>query len=274
MKKKLYEYDIRRGHYYLIEADETNSSTNVTTDTDEKKTENSAQSQETIVNKSVESNPDIQKINGAVEAENKRHANAMSFIENEYNSQKSSLSATLNSALAGAGKVNSTSTYDNVQTNPDVISVKKKLLDLELKFAENKSKEEILYARNINNLENSRLDVLSKMNNEGFRRLPDKYVNFLNESNIHLAKIYINELVANDDEHILKDMNDFKRAFRDSELVYGQDRNGYYTLCIDKEDFNKLYNKLETIGYMRDEIFASVMPQILDRSSMLDLNIK
>ena len=274
MKKKLYEYDIRRGHYYLIEADETSGSANVTTDTDEKKTENTAQSQETIVNKSVESNPDIQKINGAVEAENKRHTNAMSSIENEYNSQKSSLSATLNSALAGAGKVNSTSTYDNVQTNPDVISVKKKLLDLELKFAENKSKEEILYARNINNLENSRLDVLSKMNNEGFRRLPDKYVNFLNESNIHLAKIYINELVANDDEHILKDMNDFKRAFRDSELVYGQDRNGYYTLCIDKEDFNKLYNKLETIGYMRDEIFASVMPQILDRSSMLDLNIK
>ena len=274
MKQKLYESDIRRGHYYLIEADETSGSTNVTTDTDEKKTENTAQSQETIVNKSVESNPDIQKINGAVEAENKRHANTMSSIENEYNSQKSSLSATLNSALAGAGKVYSTSTYDNVQTNPDVISVKKKLLDLELKFAENKSNEEILYARNINNLENSRLDVLSKMNNEGFRRLPDKYVNFLNESNIHLAKIYINELIANDDEHILKDMNDFKRAFRDSELVYGQDRNGYYTLCIDKEDFNKLYNKLETIGYMRDEIFASVMPQILDRSSMLDLNIK
>ena len=44
------------------------------------------------------------------------------------------------------------------------------------------------------------------------RVLPEKYRN-LNESNIHTAKIYMRDLIGNDDNHIIKGMVDFKRAF-------------------------------------------------------------
>lgn len=64
-------------------------------------------------------------------------------------------------------------------------------------------------------------------------------------------------------------MNGFKRVFKDSDMVYGKDKTGYYVLCVDTDDFNKLYNTMEEAGYLRDEIFSTVMPQVLDRSGML-----
>lgn len=278
-----YKYDIRRGHYYLTEADDSannasnnGNASNITTDTDADNNSNSTQQTQTVatdVNKSVESNPDIQKINVSVDAENKRYNDALSTLKSTYDTQKESLSQTLNTALVTAGKLNTNSTYDNVQTNSDVLNIKQKIIDLDYKFVQDRTKAENDHAKTIHDLEATRLQVLSKMNNEGLRRLPDKYLHFLNESNIHLAKIYINELIVNDEMHIMKDMRDFKREFKDSSLVYGQDRQGYYVLCIDQEDFNKLYAQLEKVGYTRDEIFACIMPQILDRSSMLDLGI-
>lgn len=97
--------------------------------------------------------------------------------------------------------------------------------------------------------------------------MPKKYRN-LSESNIHNAKIYLNKLVQNDDEHILKGMTDFKRAFGTSELLYGKDKEGFFAVCIDENDFNKLNNTLEEVGYLRDEIIDTIMPQLFDRKEM------
>jgi uncharacterized protein YlbG (UPF0298 family) len=47
-------------------------------------------------------------------------------------------------------------------------------------------------------------------------------------------------------------MNGFKRVFKDSDMVYGKDKTGYYVLCVDTDDFNKLYNTMEEAGYLRD----------------------
>ena len=68
------------------------------------------------------------------------------------------------------------------------------------------------------------------------------------------------DLIAPDDDHILKGMADFKRAFKDTDLSYGKDRNGYFLIAVDKEDFDKVYDTLEEVGYLRDEIIDTVMP--------------
>lgn len=270
MKKKI--FDIRAGHYILTEDDSASVSTDTTQQTSGEKQnqEQQPKQQNALMNKSVETSPDIQKVNADVEAENKRYSDSKVHVQTTYTTQKTAAEDAVNSALAAAGRQYAETSFDSVQTNPAVIAAKKKMLDIDLKYAEDMAKVEVEHAKNIHRIESGRLQIISNMNNENLNRLPAKYRRFLNESNIHQAKIYMGTLVQNDDEHIIKDMNDFKRVFRDSALVYGKDKNGYYTLCIDQEDFDKLYNTLQEAGYMRDEIFAVVMPQVLDRSSMID----
>lgn len=77
------------------------------------------------------------------------------------------------------------------------------------------------------------------------------------------------DLIAPDDDHILKGMADFKRAFKDTDLLYGKDKNGYFVVCVDQEDFNTLYDTLEENSYLRDQIIDTVIPQLFDRHEMI-----
>lgn len=106
------------------------------------------------------------------------------------------------------------------------------------------------------------------MNNEKFVALPRKYRS-LNESNISQAKLYMNTLISEDDETPIRGMVDFKRAFQDTDVVYGKDKTGFYMLCIDRDDFNKIMIALQNAGYMKDELLGTLMPQILNRTGML-----
>lgn len=148
------------------------------------------------------------------------------------------------------------SVYDPVHTNVNVLNIKKKIIELDYK-----------YAQDIHRIEDNRLQILRRMANESFT-IPEKY-SHLNESNIHQAKIYMGNLIQNDEYHIIKDMRDFKKVFGKSEMLYGKDQNGYYVVCIDQDDFNKMYSTLQEEGYLRDEIISTVMPQILNRSTMI-----
>lgn len=98
--------------------------------------------------------------------------------------------------------------------------------------------------------------------------LPGKYKN-LNESNIHMAKIYINTLVGDEEWHLLHGMVDVKKTFGNSNLLYGKDKKGYFAVCIDQEDFDRMYNALQEIGYTRDIIIDAIMPQIFDRGDFI-----
>ena len=119
-------------------------------------------------------------------------------------------------------------------------------------------------------LEDQKLQILSKLSaaNESLRyELPEKYKG-LNESNIHTAKIYMGDLVGmENDKAILKGMSDFKRTFRDTNLLYGKDRQGYFLIILDQDDMDVMYNTLDEVGYLRDDIINTVMPQLLDRSN-------
>jgi predicted RNase H-like HicB family nuclease len=64
-------------------------------------------------------------------------------------------------------------------------------------------------------------------------------------------------------------MVDFKKTFAKSNLLYGKDKEGgYFAVCVDQADFNKLTDTLEEAGWLRDEILACCLPQIFDRSNL------
>ncbi len=100
------------------------------------------------------------------------------------------------------------------------------------------------------------------------RELPLKY-QALNESNIQNAKVYLNKIFDNDYQERIKGMVDFKKAFANSNLLFGKDKGGYFAVCVDQEDMNKLTNTLIEVGYNKDDIYSVILSQMFDRSDLV-----
>lgn len=100
------------------------------------------------------------------------------------------------------------------------------------------------------------------------KELPLKY-QALNESNIQNAKVYLNKIFDNDYQERIKGMVDFKKAFANSNLLFGKDKGGYFAVCVDQEDMNKLTNTLLEVGYNKDDIYSVVLSQMFDRSDLV-----
>lgn len=256
VKKYKYVYNQKTGHF-IKKLNEDDS--NVSTDTQQQQqtnnsnnTSDTADNKDTSTNntsfKSVESDETIQDLNAKIqENENK--------FQQDLNTQQKLLDA----AKVTASKKTPTGPYDPVATDANVLSIMKKINDI--------TKQ---HAIDIANFQDQKLAQLQKLSqtNESYYKIPEKY-KWLNESNIHTAKIYMGDLIAPDDEHILKGMADFKRAFKDTNLLYGKDRQGYFVVSVDKDDFDQLYDTLEEQGYLRDDIIDTIMPQLFDRHDMI-----
>lgn len=255
VKKYKYVYNKKTGHF-IKKLNEDDS--NVSTDTQQQQNNNSNTTSSTtddkdtstnnISFKSVESDETIQSLNAKIQDN-----------ENKFQQDLNTQQKLLDAAKVAASKKAPTGPYDPVATDADVLNIMKKINDI--------TKQ---HAIDIANFQDQKLAQLQKLSqtNESYYKIPEKY-KWLNESNIHTAKIYMGDLIAPDDDHILKGMADFKRAFKDTDLLYGKDRNGYFLIAIDKEDFDKVYDTLEEVGYLRDEIIDTVMPQLFDRHEMI-----
>lgn len=255
VKKYRYVYNKKTGHF-IKKLNEDDS--NVSTDTQQQQNNNSnttsstTNDKDTSTNntsfKSVESDETIQSLNAKIQDN-----------ENKFQQDLNTQQKLLDAAKVAASKKAPTGPYDPVATDADVLNIMKKINDI--------TKQ---HAIDIANFQDQKLAQLQKLSqtNESYYKIPEKY-KWLNESNIHTAKIYMGDLIAPDDDHILKGMADFKRAFKDTDLLYGKDRNGYFLIAIDKEDFDKVYDTLEEVGYLRDEIIDTVMPQLFDRHEMI-----
>ena len=255
MKLFKYVYNKKTGHF-IKKLNEDDS--NVSTDTQQQQNNNSNTTSSTTDNKdtstnntsfkSVESDETIQSLNAKIQDN-----------ENKFQQDLNTQQKLLDAAKVAASKKTPTGPYDPVATDADVLNIMKKINDI--------TKQ---HAIDIANFQDQKLAQLQKLSqtNESYYKIPEKY-KWLNESNIHTAKIYMGDLIAPDDDHILKGMADFKRAFKDTDLLYGKDRNGYFLIAVDKEDFDKVYDTLEEVGYLRDEIIDTVMPQLFDRHEMI-----
>lgn len=255
VKKYKYVYNQKTGHF-IKKLNEDDS--NVSTDTQQQQNNNSNTTSSTTDNKdtstnntsfkSVESDETIQSLNAK-----------MQDNENKFQQDLNTQQKLLDAAKVTASKKTPTGPYDPVATDADVLNIMKKINDI--------TKQ---HAIDIANIQDQKLAQLQKLSqtNESYYKIPEKYKQ-LNESNIHTAKIYMGDLIAPDDQHILKGMADFKRAFKDTDLLYGKDKNGYFVVCVDQEDFNTLYDTLEENSYLRDQIIDTVIPQLFDRHEMI-----
>lgn len=255
VKKYKYVYNKKTGHF-IKKLNEDDS--NVSTDTQQQQNNNSnttsstTDDKDTSTNntsfKSVESDETIQSLNVKIQDN-----------ENKFQQDLNTQQKLLDAAKVAASKKTPTGPYDPVATDADVLNIMKKINDI--------TKQ---HAIDIANFQDQKLAQLQKLSqtNESYYKIPEKY-KWLNESNIHTAKIYMGDLIAPDDQHILKGMADFKRAFKDTDLLYGKDKNGYFVICVDQEDFNTLYDTLEENSYLRDQIIDTVIPQLFDRHEMI-----
>ena len=255
VKKYKYVYNKKTGHF-IKKLNEDDS--NVSTDTQQQQNNNSNTTSSTTDNKdtstnntsfkSVESDETIQSLNAKIQDN-----------ENKFQQDLNTQQKLLDAAKVAATKKAPTGPYDPVATDADVLNIMKKINDI--------TKQ---HAIDIANFQDQKLAQLQKLSqtNESYYKIPEKY-KWLNESNIHTAKIYMGDLIAPDDDHILKGMADFKRAFKDTDLLYGKDKNGYFVVCVDQEDFNTLYDTLEENSYLRDQIIDTVIPQLFDRHEMI-----
>lgn len=255
VKKYKYVYNKKTGHFIkTLNEDDSN----VSTDTQQQQNNNSnttsstTDDKDTSTNntsfKSVESDETIQSLNAKIQDN-----------ENKFQQDLNTQQKLLDAAKVTASKKTPTGPYDPVATDADVLNIMKKINDI--------TKQ---HAIDIANFQDQKLAQLQKLSqtNESYYKIPEKY-KWLNESNIHTAKIYMGDLIAPDDQHILKGMADFKRAFKDTDLLYGKDKNGYFVVCVDQEDFNTLYDTLEENSYLRDQIIDTVIPQLFDRHEMI-----
>ena len=250
MKKGKYKFDLKSGHYIILnEAEDTQ-----------------AANQQNTNNNNVSAVKPLPALNTEeVVAETNKMQVELKKCDDEL-AKLNDTKVQLENAIAKATEqFNAVELERKDSFRQQVIDGNKKLLTVLL----NISKKEKEKADKKNQFEENILQLQLKVNESMRRVLPEKYRN-LNESNIHTAKIYMRDLIGNDDNHIIKGMVDFKRAFGKSNLLYGKDKEGYFVVCIDQEDFDKMYNTLEETGYVRDTIIDNIMPQLFDRKEMVN----
>lgn len=240
-------YDINIGHYVQInEDDKAQGNVQPAASDDGKKDDAQTQETQPTQKKSVSSNPDIMQLNADIEKK---------VTEKQTSQEK--LKQQLADVIKKLEGVYGDSEYVETEVSPDVISMKKKILDDAKKY------DEDIYRLNM-----QLLDKISKLH-EGVKY--DERINrYLNESNIHGAKVYLNNFVGGEGDGLLiTGLKEFNKTFYGTKLLYGKDKSGYFVICLDQEDFNAIYGCLMNIGYDKDVIIQSIMPQILDRVSMV-----
>lgn len=257
MKTYKYFYDIKTGHYVkksINEDDNTAQQNNVTTDTEQQTSVNTSSSnntQKVTSRKSIDSNENIKKL--VLETQQ---------VDKKYQDDIMQQNKLLELAKIKATEKNYMGPYDPVDVDSDVLNILKRINLINKNYHMKKY-----------DIEERRLAILAKLSqetNEQFiSNLPDKYKKYLTESNINSAKVYMKGLVGSDNNQILKNMHDFKKVFKKTNLLYGKDNTDYFIIAIDSDDLNTLSDTLEEQGYLRDEILDTIMPQILDRTAMI-----
>lgn|SRR5574344_1733642 len=257
-----YFYNTKTGHYELnklFEADEKvtpeealngktsdSTKTNNTTTNNQTNTTNNNQTTKTG-NLSLFANENYKSIYmNILNLENIYLYNQIPAAQKELNNAKIQL---LNS--------NKVEEYD-INADPQVITLKNNVDNLTNTYNNQRS-----------NLDKQLNKVTSSINSTTENQKILFQHKILNESNLQNAKVYLGNLIFNDDNHLLKTMNDFKKIIKPSNLLYGKDKTGYFVICVDKEDFDKLSDVLINAGFSNDDIVDNIIPQLFNRENIV-----
>ena len=252
MASSKYKFDMNIGHYVLLLEGETPQ-----TDGTQEQPQNQDQNQEQA------QKPQVQMINldsKEVVAMRQEKANQIKILQDDIEKKTNNV---VQCQQAIANIQQQSDKVDQSQLNAaqkTLIQANKELADAKFNMAkkENEYDNKIfqLQAKLVESIETAR------------RELPLKY-QALNESNIQNAKVYLNKIFDNDYQERIKGMVDFKKAFANSNLLFGKDKGGYFAVCVDQEDMNKLTNTLIEVGYNKDDIYSVVLSQMFDRSDLV-----
>lgn len=246
-----YKFDINSGHYITLNEDDNNVTVQTNDNTEQQN--NSVQGIPSL------NTPDVTTLQQKMETTLKTFDTDIQNLKD----QEVQLETILSTAVS---QFNNATPEQKQNIRKSIVDTNNKILDVKTKIS-NKQKDKAVTQ---NQFELQVLQLQQKVNENLLptTKLPEKYKS-LNESNIQNAKIYLNNLVGNEDIYIIKGMADFKRSLYKSELLYGKDKEGYFVICIDNEDFNKLYKAMGLVGYTRDRIIDAILPQVLDRGNMI-----
>lgn len=246
-----YKFDINLGHYITLNEDDNNVTVQTNDNTEQQN--NSVQGIPSL------NTPDVTTLQQKMETTLKTFDTDIQNLKD----QEVQLETILSTAVS---QFNNATPEQKQNIKKSIVDTNNKILDVKTKIS-NKQKDKAVTQ---NQFELQVLQLQQKVNENLLptTKLPEKYKS-LNESNIQNAKIYLNNLVGNEDIYIIKGMADFKRSLYKSELLYGKDKEGYFVICIDNEDFNKLYKAMGLVGYTRDRIIDAILPQVLDRGNMI-----
>lgn len=252
MASSKYKFDMNIGHYVLLlegEAPQTDGSQD--------------QSQNQDQNQEQAQKPQVQMINldsKDVIAMRQEKANQLKILQDDIEKKTNNV-------------VQCQQAVANIQQQPDkadqsqLNAAQKTLIQANKELADakfNMAKKENEYDNKIFQLQAKLVESIETAR----RELPLKY-QALNESNIQNAKVYLNKIFDNDYQERIKGMVDFKKAFANSNLLFGKDKGGYFAVCVDQEDMNKLTNTLIEVGYNKDDIYSVVLSQMFDRSDLV-----
>lgn len=153
--------------------------------------------------------------------------------------------------------------YDPLECDSTILNIKLKQLNDEKNWfiQKNQMQQQIL-------TQLKKLSSETKDQSETFKEKYSKYLS-LNESEIQNAKIYLGNLIKNDENHILKSLSDLKKAVKNNRLLCGKDKDGYFVVCLDKSDFDSLTNTLIELGYIQEEIVDTIIPQLFNRKNLV-----
>lgn len=252
MASSKYKFDMNIGHYVLLlegEAPQTDGSQD--------------QSQNQDQNQEQAQKPQVQMINldsKDVIAMRQEKANQLKTLQDDIEKKTNNV---VQCQQAVANIQQQSDKADQSQLNAaqkTLIQANKELADAKFNMA----KKENEYDNKIFQLQAKLVESIEIAR----RELPLKY-QALNESNIQNAKVYLNKIFDNDYQERIKGMVDFKKAFANSNLLFGKDKGGYFAVCVDQEDMNKLTNTLIEVGYNKDDIYSVVLSQMFDRSDLV-----
>lgn len=253
--KRKYKFNLKTGHYERKALNE------------EENTESQQQGQGQQAQQPQQPAPQLPNINTPeVAAMRTQRDQKTAQLDNELkkaNDTVNQLQAKYSEATNAFNKAQQDGTEFDMK---QVSNVQKQLLQAQIQVEEKTfEKAKVVYDANVAILK-TQTGLLESVK---LGELPAKYRN-LNESNMQAAKVYITSLVAADPQSPLQGMVDVRRAFGISGLLYGKDKSGYFVICVDQEDFDKMYATLQKSGYRRDEIIDAIMPQVFDRRKLID----
>ena len=252
MPSSKYKFDMNIGHYVLLLEGEAPQ-----TDGTQEQSQNQDQNQEQTQKSQVQM---INLDSNEVVAMRQEKANQLKILQDDIEKKTNNV---VQCQQAIANIQQQSDKADQSQLNAaqkTLIQANKELADAKFNMAKkaNEYDNKIfqLQAKLVESIETARRD------------LPLKY-QALNESNIQNAKVYLNKIFDNDYQERIKGMVDFKKAFANSNLLFGKDKGGYFAVCVDQEDMNKLTNTLIEVGYNKDDIYSVVLSQMFDRSDLV-----